>query len=517
MLLTVLTAVLMILSLVSLSIVTFSRSTASGKWAAAAFSGALAYGASSYILQYCSTPETFILLTVTGLISLALTGIAFMYSIAAVCGVIIPKPLKTFDGLITMIYSIVIALTRLHGLCLTNVSVTASDESGMYTATYTSGITYYALNGVMIAAIAITGIYIVARISRKVVKASGSMKFLAVLAILLTLAVIAGGAIAVIAVTAAMLLLIIMTKSFDNSDLLAFGKSCGVDSPNDGVIILDKKDNYLFANKAAKSVFMELTESSQESLTKFISMISGTDKVERGDRIFSVKKNNYIDYVGNCDCTIIMVHDITEQTLRTNRLNEEAVIDSITGLNNRSGVVGLLEKSCEEESGILLNISIDGFKVINNVRGHEAANELLASFGKLLKNNTNDDDIRGRLGGEVFTVFLRNCDNEGVVAHLTMRLEEQINEAAKKQFGESSDISVGVSVGGVVIPRSGRSYDSLASLADMEREKISESSGHGYSIYGSDTSSSTISYDDDKPEDPDSPASDDDFIELKML
>jgi hypothetical protein len=65
-----------------------------------------------------------------------------------------------------------------------------------------------------------------------------------------------------------------------------------------------------------------------------------------------------------------------------------------------------------------------------------------------------------------------------------MRLEEQAAAAVKKQFGDSINISLGVSAGAVLVPDAGRDLDTLIELAEAEQEKITHSGGHGYSVYG---------------------------------
>ena len=484
-------AAIMLFALVAGTATVLSRSTGTKTWAAVAFSGSFVYAATSYILPYCGE-TAYILVCALSLIALAVTGMSYMFAITEVSGVLVPKPLKFGLGAITAFYVILSATMNIHGLCITKVSVGTPDGSIPSTCTY--GIVFYTANIAVIAAMVIIAIFAFIAMSRKLVKVSSSMRFLVIFSIiLLALAAVSElatktGILTLIAVLIADLLLLLMVRKLDRADILEFGKSCSVDSTNDGVIILDKNKNYLFANRTAKSVFMELSESDPEKLSSFVSTVTDSDSIKRGERVFALKKTNYTDYRGNCDCLIVMIHDVTEQELRSNRLTEEAAIDSIAGLYSRTKLIEVLAETCAEQSGTLLTVSFDGFKGLNNLYGHEQANKILGTFGTLLRNNTNTDDVRGRLGGEVFAVFLKNCTSQSVIANFTMRLEEQMTEALTKQLGEQSSVSVGISVGGVTVPDNGKDYEHLAELAEKELEKIQQSGGHGYSICTKDES-----------------------------
>lgn len=483
----ILMAAIMLISVITGSLAVFSRSTGTKTWTAAACSGSFVFAAASYLLSMYSESGNLnlnaaVLTTAITFIALAVTGVSFAFAITEVSGVLVPKQFKLTAAVITGIYILFMITMHIHGMGITSVAIKDGAVSGNY------NVVLYIVNGIMaLLAAAVSG-FALSAMGRKLVKVSPAMNALAFFSIVLVICAAAGGfimssgLITLIAVLIADILLLVMVRKLDIADILEFGKSCSIDSTNDGVIILDKEKHFLFANRTAKSVFLELSESDPEKLSTFVSTVTESESIKRGDRVFALKKTSYTDYRGDCDCLIVMIHDVTEQELRNSRLNEEAAIDSITGLYNRTKLIDILTETCSSQSGTLLNISFDGFKSINNLYGHEEANKLIASFGTLLRNNTNTDDVRGKLGGELFAVFLKDCTSEGVIAHLTMRLEEQINDALKKQFGASVSVSVGVSVGGVTVPDNGRDYEDLAVIAEEELNKIKDSGGHGYSL-----------------------------------
>lgn len=493
----------MVLSLLVFLPVVFMKATGPRKWAVSASAAALVYGAAGYLTLFCGTPDTVMMTKALGFSALAVMGVSYLFALAAAGNVSFAKPVKLFFGALTALVTVVFATMRIHGMCLTGVTAKGPDENGIYAVSFGCGTLLYVAVALIAIAVTAGAIKVIAGMSSKLVTAPGSLKFLAVISVILLIGITAGEIIGNImnitlitpvCVAAAELLLLIITKGIDNSDMIEFGKNCGIDCTNDGVVILDKNMKFLFANKTAKRLFLELSESDPRKITEFISTITDKESIKRGDHTYSFTNTKFTDYNGDCDCNIIMINDITEQALRDNRLSEEAAVDSITGLHSHRSVVEILTEECQKTGGILINISFDGFKSLNNLYGHEEANKLLATFGSILKNNTNSDDVRGRLVGEVFTIFFKNCSNESVVAHFTMRIEEQITDAVHKQFGESIAVPIGVSVGGVHVPEAGREYEKLSEIASNELQKIKSSGGHGYSIYNSEEEKPTESF-----------------------
>jgi diguanylate cyclase (GGDEF)-like protein len=101
----------------------------------------------------------------------------------------------------------------------------------------------------------------------------------------------------------------------------------------------------------------------------------------------------------------------------THRQSELARTDPLTGLYNRLGFDELatreLSRARRNASAItLLSFDIDGFKQINDKRGHAAGDDLLRAVGKAIRGAVRDIDVAGRLGGDEFAILLP--DNRAV-------------------------------------------------------------------------------------------------------
>jgi diguanylate cyclase (GGDEF)-like protein len=91
--------------------------------------------------------------------------------------------------------------------------------------------------------------------------------------------------------------------------------------------------------------------------------------------------------------------------------SELARTDRLTGLHNRLGFDELtareLSRARRNATAItLLNLDIDGFKQVNDERGHAAGDELLRCVANAMRSAIRDIDVGARLGGDEFAVLL---------------------------------------------------------------------------------------------------------------
>ncbi|MCR5059666.1 MAG: diguanylate cyclase [Saccharofermentans sp.] len=165
-------------------------------------------------------------------------------------------------------------------------------------------------------------------------------------------------------------------------------------------------------------------------------------------------------------------------------LKEEASTDKLTGFLNKASVNQTLSEVCLKERGVLLMIDLDSFKLVNDIHGHEMGDEILVQFAKVISSNVRSDDILGRIGGDEFVAFLKEIDEESVVAGISSRINEQLLDKARSLMGQDMSIPLGVSIGGVFVPKDGTLYDELLPKADKALYHVKQKGKHGYSIYG---------------------------------
>jgi two-component system cell cycle response regulator len=144
---------------------------------------------------------------------------------------------------------------------------------------------------------------------------------------------------------------------------------------------------------------------------------------------------------------IVALHRELEEK---NRLLEQlALTDALTGLPNRraieqwgnrqlSGAVRHDFQLCVVEA------DLDQFKAINDTYGHDAGDTVLKRFGEILKFNTRQCDISGRIGGDEFLMVVTYVSPEGIQVAIE-RIREQL-QASSFPFG-GGDLKVTASFG----------------------------------------------------------------------
>ncbi|MGW0503618.1 putative bifunctional diguanylate cyclase/phosphodiesterase [Micromonospora sp. NPDC003241] len=98
--------------------------------------------------------------------------------------------------------------------------------------------------------------------------------------------------------------------------------------------------------------------------------------------------------------------------------------DALTGLANRRGLLQSLHRSAEARVPcVLLGLDLDGFKNVNDMRGHDVGDAVLAEVGRRLRGNLRPGDLAARLGGDEFAVLMHGGPAEAaVVAERLLRV-----------------------------------------------------------------------------------------------
>jgi diguanylate cyclase len=92
---------------------------------------------------------------------------------------------------------------------------------------------------------------------------------------------------------------------------------------------------------------------------------------------------------------------------REAHFRELAHTDPLTGLANRRGLLSALEE--EQVAGaraVLLALDLDGFKNVNDMRGHDVGDAVLVEVGQRLRMHLRPGDVAARLGGDEFAVLM---------------------------------------------------------------------------------------------------------------
>jgi diguanylate cyclase (GGDEF)-like protein len=96
---------------------------------------------------------------------------------------------------------------------------------------------------------------------------------------------------------------------------------------------------------------------------------------------------------------------------RIKGLVEAASTDALTGLTSRSELPHVLEQVTRGD--VLVIVDLDGFKAVNDERGHQAGDAILADFGTAIRGVLRGTDVAVRYGGDEFLFMLGQTDEGG--------------------------------------------------------------------------------------------------------
>lgn len=177
------------------------------------------------------------------------------------------------------------------------------------------------------------------------------------------------------------------------------------------------------------------------------------------------------DHDGNTIGVVLVFHDVTKAREMAHRLSWQASHDTLTGLSNRMAfeerlrqLVRYPEHPSGEERHTLLYIDLDQFKVVNDIAGHIAGDEMLKQISGLMLHQVRDTDMLARLGGDEFGVILTHCDIEHA-----RRVADNIHQVLD-DFKFSWDerlFRVGASIGVLEFRPGETSLTDLMSAADL--------------------------------------------------
>ncbi|MGF7184247.1 histidinol-phosphatase (PHP family) [Desulfitispora alkaliphila] len=166
--------------------------------------------------------------------------------------------------------------------------------------------------------------------------------------------------------------------------------------------------------------------------------------------------------------------DITERKKLEIELEKHANYDRLTGLPNRKLFFERLERLIIENERdnahfALLFIDLDGFKDINDNYGHEAGDEVLITVAKRIQKCIRKPDTAARMGGDEFTVILRNIENRKVIDTLAKKIHKALEEVM--HIGDHT-CYVSSSIGIAIYPDNGRDSETLLRNADSTMYKV---------------------------------------------
>jgi diguanylate cyclase (GGDEF)-like protein len=181
--------------------------------------------------------------------------------------------------------------------------------------------------------------------------------------------------------------------------------------------------------------------------------------------------------------------DITQRKTAEEKVHYLAHHDDLTRLVNRVAFRERLQQAMglARASGRGLAVQyldLDHFKQINDTRGHDAGDRVLAEVAQRMCAAVRAVDTVARLGGDEFAIVVPFLDGEDAAAQLATRLVACLCEPYR--VGEDS-LSIGVSIGIAIFPRDGLAVDTLLQRADAALYDAKRAGRNTFRFYTAET------------------------------
>jgi diguanylate cyclase (GGDEF)-like protein len=145
-----------------------------------------------------------------------------------------------------------------------------------------------------------------------------------------------------------------------------------------------------------------------------------------------------------------------------------ALRDPLTGLPNREllddRITQALARSRRtQEAFALLVVDLDGFKGVNDVRGHEVGNSVLRTIARRLESVVRQTDTVARVGGDEFVVLSLGTAEDDEAAALAGRIRQALRRSYRV---DGTLVEIDASIGWALFPQDGLTPSELLSRAD---------------------------------------------------
>ena len=284
----------------------------------------------------------------------------------------------------------------------------------------------------------------------------------------------------------------------------------------DGVIRMDEEARILYVNPVAQKLLDRtaddtigvhsiealhiVNESTEEELDPVAECLSLKRAIDKKDSAILITAHDQqipvdynlapiLDHKGQITGTVMVIRDVQEQRKLSRQLAYQAAHDGLTGLINRNEFNLQLKSLVEDlrgtsgKSHALGYIDLDHFKIVNDVGGHKAGDELLKQLSSTLKNHIRDTDIIARLGGDEFGLLLKYC-SLAQAERLAYKICDVVHDFSFLWNGNSFQVSA--SIGIVPVTPETENVAELLSSADVACYTVKDGGGNHVHIYEQD-------------------------------
>ncbi len=201
----------------------------------------------------------------------------------------------------------------------------------------------------------------------------------------------------------------------------------------------------------------------------------------QGHKHDNIKPESHVREMKELEQAFILMQEKIKE--RQTELQNKALHDPLTGLPNRALMEDRLQNALHvgernSSSVVLLLIDLDGFKKINDTKGHLAGDGILKEVSGRLLDVTRNTGTVSRIGGDEFIVILPEAQ-ENEVEEILKRI---INIFTQPCLIDGEFLSIHLSIGAAIYPQHGVEPKTLIHNADSAMYRAKQT-GKEYLIY----------------------------------
>ncbi|MEA3055253.1 MAG: hypothetical protein QOD30_685 [Actinomycetota bacterium] len=176
---------------------------------------------------------------------------------------------------------------------------------------------------------------------------------------------------------------------------------------------------------------------------------------------------------------VFLMHRARDRARAT--LAEQATHDPLTGLLNRRALQHHLDGAIkrlhrDQRSFAVLYIDLDGFKAINDERGHDAGDQVLIEVAQRILGTSDADDVVG-IGGDEFALLLAHGDSPTTAEAAAQRILTAIELPCSN--GATLSASIGIAM---ATPAIASSTHTLLAEADRAMYSVKRAEKGAYAF-----------------------------------
>jgi len=167
------------------------------------------------------------------------------------------------------------------------------------------------------------------------------------------------------------------------------------------------------------------------------------------------------------------------------QLNFYENYDELTGLPNRTMLRGYLSSVVQysgkmTNSVALIQVGIDHFRLVNDIAGVSAGDQVLKEIGARLRSRLHSDDMVTYYGSDMFIVVIKNSVKPSVLSTICTRISNSIKEPIRVN---DLPMQLSCSMGVALYPNDCSKLDDLFKFADRAYVAAKEKGGDNFQFF----------------------------------